>query len=131
MSTGGSIQEISIRGRNFAVAADADVTRKLGGFEATLEANGDGTARKIMTRVTWAVTGLTVDVNQIRGDHEFLQDICNGTVADEDGFVAVTVTHADGTTWQGRGTITEALEYNSMNTTAAVGLGGPGTLQRQ
>lgn len=131
MSTGGSLQEISIRGRNFAVAADADATRKLGGFEATLEANGNSTVRKILTRVPWAIGGLTVDVDQGRGDHEFLQDIADGVEADPDGYYAISVTHADGTTWQGRGTITEAVEYNSMNTTAAVALGGPGKLTRQ
>lgn len=131
MSTGGSIQEISIRGRNFAVAADADVTRKLGGVEVTLAANGNGTVRNIKTRVPWSLAGITVDVNQLRGDHEFLQEICDGVGSDEDGYFAITITHADGTTWQGRGTITEALEYNTMNTTASVGLGGPGTLQRQ
>ena len=131
MSTGGSIQEISIRGRNFAVAADADATRKLGGFEATLEANGNATVRKILTRVPWAIGGLTVDVDQDRGDQEFLQDICDGKEADPDGYYPVTVTYASNTTWQGRGTIVEALEYNSMNTTASVALGGPGKLTRQ
>lgn len=131
MSTGGSIQEISIRGRNFGVAADADATRKLGGFEATLEANGNSTVRKILTRVPWSIGGLTVDVDQNRGDQEFLQEICDGVQADADGYYYVTITYASGVTYQGRGTITEALEYNSMNTTAAVGLGGPGKLERQ
>lgn len=131
MSTGGSIQEVSIRGRNFAVAADADATRKLGGFEPTLEANGNATVRKILTRVPWAIGGLTLDCDQDRGDQEFLQDIADGKEADPDGYYAITVTYASGTTYQGRGTITETLEYNSMNTTCAVGLGGPGKLTRQ
>lgn len=131
MSTGGSLQEVSIRGRNFAVAADADATRKLGGFEATLEANGNETVRKIMTRVPWSISGLTLDCDQDRGDQEFLQDICDGKEADPDGYYAITVTYASGTTYQGRGTITEALEYNNMNTTVAVAFGGPGKLTRQ
>lgn len=131
MSTGGSIQEVSLNGRNFAVAADADATRKIGGFEATLEPNGNGTARKILTRVAWMIGGLTLDCDQDRGDHEFLQDLADGKDADDAGYYPLTVTYASGTTWQGRGTITEALEYNSMNTTVAVGLGGPGKLTRQ
>lgn len=131
MSTGGSLQEVSINGRNFAVAADADATRKLGGFEPTLEPNGNGTVRKILTRVAWAIGGLTLDCDSTRGDQEFLQDVADGKDADADGYYPMTVTDAANTTYQGRGTITEALEFSTMSTTCAVGLGGPGKLTRQ
>ena len=57
-AVGGSIQSISIRGRIFPVASDAEANKKLGGFENEVQANGDGTARKVMTRVPWSIDGL-------------------------------------------------------------------------
>jgi hypothetical protein len=131
MSVGGSIESISLRGRNFAVAADADVSRKIGGFENELQMNGNGTARVVKTRVGWALSNITVDVNDARGDHEFLQDIANGVNADADGFYPVGITYASGATWSGRGTIVDALEYAAQATTAGLSLAGAGTLTRQ
>jgi len=46
-ATGGSIESITMDGREFAVAADAESQRKLGGFENEVQANGNGTARII------------------------------------------------------------------------------------
>jgi hypothetical protein len=131
MSTGGSIEAVSIRGRNFSVAADADVTRKLGGFENAVEPNGDGTARKIMTRVAWSLSGIALDVNDTRGDHEFLQEIQNGENADVDGFYAIAITYASGAVYSGRGTVIDATEYASMASTISVSLAGPGDLIKQ
>lgn len=131
MSTGGSIESVSIRGRNFSVAADADVSRKLGGFENAVEMNGNATARVIKTRVAWMLSGITVDVNDTRGDHEFLQEIANGTNADVDGFFTVSITYASGAVYSGRGQVTDAIEYGSQNTTASVSLSGPGELTKQ
>lgn len=131
MSTGGSIEGISIRGRNFAVAADADAARKLGGFSSAIEMNGNGTARVIKTREAWSLTGLQVDVNDVRGDHEFLQGIANGDNADVDGYYTIAITYASGAVYSGRGTLTDPVEYASQNTTAAVSVMGPGELTKQ
>lgn len=133
MSVGGSIQEISIGGRIFAVAADADVSRKIGGFSAAFEANGNGSGRKILTREGWELGGLTVDVNDTRGDQEALQGYQDGTAPgrDADGFYAVSITYASQDVWSGRGTVLEGAEFASMATTAAIKLGGPGKLVKQ
>jgi hypothetical protein len=74
-AVGGSIESVSLNGRNFAVAADAEAQRKLGGFENEVMANGDGTARLIKTRVPLSLDGLTVEVDDDRGDQEFLHDL--------------------------------------------------------
>lgn len=76
---GGSIESVSLDGRNFAVAADAEAQRKLGGFENEVQANGDGNARLIKTRVPLSIDGLTIEVDDDRGDHEFLQDLSTVT----------------------------------------------------
>lgn len=133
MSVGGSIQEISIGGRIFSVAADADVSRKLGGFSSAFEANGDGGGRLIKTREGWELGGIAVDVNDTRADHEALQDFQDGTAPgrDADGFYAISITYASQAVYSGRGTVLEGAELASMATTASIKLGGPGKLQKQ
>lgn len=126
MATGGSIQEISIRGRRFVVASDADTTRKLGGWEKETQANGDGSVRYVKTRVPWLLGGLVVEVADVRGDQEFLQEI-----ADSNDEVDVSVTYANGVTYEAVGTITGEIVYNSQNTTATIELSGGGKLQQQ
>lgn len=123
---GGSIEEISIAGRIFAVASDADATKKLGGFENEVQANGNGTGRIIKTRVPWSVEGLTVSIDDLGGDHEFLQNIANGKA-----FVPVSMTLASGVTYSADGILTGDLGASSMSATASVSLSGPGTLGAQ
>jgi len=126
MSTGGSIQAVSIRGRQFSVAADADAERKLGGFENTVEPNGDGTARLIKARVAWNLGGLMLDVDDTRADQEFLQEI-----ADSNEFVTITATWASGSTFEGEGTIVGEIKWGSEKTLAEVTLSGPASLNQQ
>jgi len=122
-AVGGSIESVSLRGRNFAVAADAEAQRKLGGFENEVQANGDGSARLIKTRVPLSITGLTLEVDDTREDHQFLQALSNAT-----DFFAISLTYASGVTVQGRAIITGELQVSSQNATASVDLSGPGIL---
>lgn len=122
----GSIQEVSINNRLFSVAADADSNRKLGGFEVEVQANGDGTVRKKLTRVPFKIDGLQLSVLDVRGDQEFLQDVAN-----QPGLVPVTITYVGGTTYQGVGTVTGELQYSSQNGTCTVTLEGQAELTLQ
>lgn len=126
MAVGGSIESISLNGREFPVAADAEAQRKLGGFENEVMTNGDGTARIIKTRVPFTLDGLTVSVDDVRGDHEFLQD-----VADLNDFVPMAITYASGLTYQGQAQITGDFQASSQSTTVALSLTGPGRLTQQ
>ena len=125
-AVGGSIQSLTIRGRIFPVASDAEANKKLGGFENEVQANGDGTARKIMTRVPWSVDGLQVEINNDKGDHEFLQEIADGK-----DFVSMELELADGTVYAGTGTITDEIQASSQSTTASIKIGGPGKFEAQ
>lgn len=125
-AVGGSIESVSIRGRNFSVAADADGNRKLGGFENEVQANGDSSGRIVKTRVPWLLDGLTLSIDDSRGDQEFLQEIADGNVT-----VAVSVTFASGATYSGTGTITGEVQMSSQSSTAGVTLSGPGQLSKQ
>jgi hypothetical protein len=126
VAVGGSIESISIRGRLFPVAADAEANKKLGGFENEIQPNGDGTGRLVKTRVSWAIDGLQVEVNDSRADAEFLQEIADGLE-----LVSITITYASGVTYQGDGTITSEVQSSSQNATASVTLSGVGKLTQQ
>jgi len=126
MATGGSIESVGLSGRTFAVAADADSTRKLGGWNNEHEPNGDGTGRLIKTREGWMVSGLRLAIDDLRGDHEFLQ-----ALADQNDYFPCVVTYASGAEYSGLGQITGDLQASSQSTTGEVTLGGPGQLKRQ
>ena len=125
-AVGGSIESISLGGRIFAVAADAEAERKLGGFENEVQANGDGTARLIKTRVPLSISGLTVEVDDFRGDAEFLQ-----ALADRPDFFPIAITYASGLVYQGTAQIVDETASSSQNATASISLSGPGRLTRQ
>ena len=125
-AVGGSIESITLDGRNFAVAADAESQRKLGGFENEVQANGDGTARLIKTRVPLSLDGLTLEIDDDRADHEFLQELSN-----RNDFFPVVISYASGGDYQGTAQIVGETQTSSQNATAAVSLMGPGVLTKQ
>ncbi len=126
MATGGSIESIAVRGRLFPVAADADAGIKLGGFENEVQANGDGSARQVKTRIPWSLDGVSLAVDHTKDDLAFLQEVAN----DQDN-VTIAVTLASGDVFHGRGTITGEVKLQTQNTTAALGFMGPGKLTKQ
>lgn len=123
---GGSIEEISIGGRIFAVASDADATKKLGGFENEVQANGNGTARIIKTRMPWSVEGISVEIDDLAGDHEYLQSIADGNA-----FVPIALTLASGVTYSADGILTGELGGSSQSATVSISVSGPGRLGAQ
>ena len=125
-ATGGSIESVTLDGRNFPVAADAEALRKLGGFENEVQSNGDGTARLIKTRVPLAIDGLALEIDDDRGDQEFLQELSN-----RKEFFPVAITYASGNTYQATLQIVGETQASSQNATAAVSLMGPGILTKQ
>jgi len=125
MSVGGSIIEVTIAGRIFAAAADADSNRELGGFKNELQSNGDGSVRIIKTRSPSMLDGLTLTCDNARGDHEFLQEVADGTTLQP-----CTMTTADGETYGGDMIVTGDNQYSSQNATVAISLHGT-TLRRQ
>ncbi len=122
----GSIESVEIAGRGFAVAADADSGRSLGGFTVEVQPNGDGSARIVATRIPWKVGGLTVQIDDDRGDLEFLQD-----VVDAKEFVPITVTYASGISYGGLGIPVGEFDAASMAGTAPLELKGPKKLTPQ
>jgi len=125
-AVGGSIESLNLSGREFPVAADAEAQRKLGGFENEVQANGNPTARLIKTRVPLSLDGVTVEIDDDRGDQEFLQEL-----SDRNDFFPVAITYASGNTYQGTAQLVGETQASSQSATAPVSLMGPGILTKQ
>ena len=125
-SVGGSIVAVSIDGRNFAVAADADVTLKLGGKKVTPQPNGNGTARYTAEVEVWGLKGIDVAIDQDQADLQFLQSNADAMTA-----VNCTITLIDGTVYQGKGIVADDHDYSTAKATAGLTLMGEGQLTAQ
>lgn len=125
-AVGGSIESVSIRGRLFSVAADADVGLKLGGFEGEKQVNGDGSPRLVKTRVSWMLESVPLSVDHDRDDMAFLQE-----VADLNEEVVIAITLASGDVFHGKGSIVGEVKLQTGNATCSVGFAGGGRLTKQ
>ena len=126
MATGGSISSVILEGRYFSVAADAEAQRKLGGFENEVQANGDSSARLIKTRVPLGLDGLTLSIDDDRGDQEYLQEL-----QDRPDFFVIVITFVSGNSYQGTAQLVGDTQVSSQNATASVSFMGPGKLTKQ
>lgn len=125
MSTSGSIEEVTLAGRRFPVASDADVSRKLGGWEAEAQMNGDGSVRYVKKRVGFKLDGLQLSIDDRKGDQEYLQGLPAGEP------FAVTITQANGYVYSGTGQITGEIVVSLMSGTATIVLEGSVALVAQ
>jgi len=123
---GGPIENLALDGRIFSVAADADSNRKLGGTENEVQPNGDGTSRIVKSRAMPSLDGLTLSIDDTRGDMEYLQEL-----QDRKDFFPVAITYSSGITYQGSMQIVGEVTYSSQNTTASLALAGTGRLTQQ
>jgi len=125
-ATGGSIESVTLDGREFSVAADAESQRKLGGFENEVLANGDASARLIKTRMTLLIDGLSLETDDGRLDQEFIQELAN-----RNEFFPIAITYASGSVYQGTAQVVSDVQASSQNATTPITLSGPGILTRQ
>jgi len=123
---GGSIESVTLDGRTFAVQADQEIQRKLGGFENEVITNGDGTGRLVKTRVPFQIDGLAVETDDGAGDQEFLQELANRNT-----FWPFTITFASGSIYQGSAQLTGEMQASSQNATTAVNVMGSGSMTKQ
>lgn len=124
---GGPVRSVSLDGRSFNATQDAEANRNLGGDMNEVEPNGDGvTARIIKSQTPWVLDGLNVEIDDDKGDQEFLQALANSN-----RFFTVAVTFASTATWQGSGQLVGEIVFSSKNTTAGISLKGAGTMTKQ
>lgn len=122
---GGPLESVALAGRLFAVAADAEAERKLGGKEIEAQANGNGTARYVATVVPWKISGVSLELDDTRLDQEFLQEKVDAMVP-----IPCEFTFVDGTTYRGEGLVTGEVIKNAMNATSALTFEGGGKLEQ-
>jgi hypothetical protein len=122
MATGGSIQSVTLNGREYSTAADNEATVFPGGFTHEQRPNGDGGGRDIKTRTSWKISGIELAIDWSEGDMEFLQDLSNGPL------FAVTMTLADDTVLKATGQIEGEWTGSTQSSTVSVDLSGPGTI---
>ena len=91
-----------------------------------MQSNGNGSVRYVKTRVPWSLDGVVLEIQDIRGDQEFLQ---NNSDSNEE--VDVAITYASGITYQARGKVVGEVVCSSQNTTATINLSGGGKLESQ
>lgn len=125
-AVGGSIEAVSLDGREYPVAADADSNRDLGGFNNEIQMNGNGSAREIKTRVPSGFDGLSLEIDDDQGDLEALQDFAN-----RPGLKPVIVTYVSGISYQGVCQIVGEIKASSQTTTAPIALMGQFKLTKQ
>ena len=96
MSINGAIRAMTIKGRGFKVAHDASGNRQMGGRNNEVQMNGDGSFRTIQTVVPGAISDVNVEIDDSRGDLEFLQEIADSGLP-----VPVVVTYAANISYTG------------------------------
>lgn len=119
-AVGGSVDAVSLDGREFPVAADADSNRKLGGFENEVQVNGNGSGRLIKTRVPMGFDGLSLEIDDDQGDAEFIQGLMDRT-----DFFPIVVSYVSGISYQAVGQIVGEAPSSSQTATAPISLMGP------
>ena len=96
MALHGAVRDMSVNGRNFKVAHDGSGSKNIGGRQNEVAMNGDGTFRTIQTVMPGSFSDIQVEIDDSRGDQEFLQNIS------DDGLpVPVVVTYADNVSYSG------------------------------
>jgi hypothetical protein len=148
---GGSIKRLELAGRNFSVAADADVRLKLGGTKVTAVRNGDGSTRYVGEEEDWALLGVTVAIDASANAEApqlptgrgwasrdvsidtsnknalyFLQDIVR-----EMDPVPCAIELIDGTIFHGSGLVVGDREYSTAKATMTLDIMGSGELTKQ
>lgn len=125
-AVGGSIVEVSLSGRPFAVPADNEAQLMIGGFNNEVQMNGNKSGRLIKTVVANGVDGLLIEIDHSKGDLEFVQSL-----ADLKDFFVMTAELSNGSVYQGKAQITGDVQGSTQSATAAVTLRGPLSLTTQ
>lgn len=121
---GGSLESISLNGREFKCTADTDPGIQLGGEEITMESNGLGGVRELKRKIPWAINGAKVELDMDNEDLEYLTDFQINKGGD------VVITFAGGISYTAIGNISGTLESNPADASTTLSLMGGGLLKR-
>lgn len=125
-AVGGSVESITVAGREFPMTGDAVINRKNGGYENDVDPNGDGSGRILKTRTMPMLGGIVTECDESRDDHQYMQDIANSN-----NYAIVAITYADGTVYEGSAIVTGELQHNSDKATLSYDMKGQGVFDKQ
>lgn len=118
-ATAGSVKSIAFDGRSFAVPADAEINRVLGGYLNEVSPNGNQTNRLLKTAIPGKLDNIVVEIDNSRKDQEYLQGLADGNT-----FFPVTVEFVDGSIYSGQHQITSEVPYSNSTGTATLSTAG-------
>lgn len=122
----GPIVKFTVDGREFAVKSDSNSMRSIGGKSNTVDPLGNGSAILVQNDILWEISDVELEIDDLRGDHEFLQDRSNSS-----RFYAFTAKYSSGVVYQGTGHIIGEMKYDNLKSTMTIGASGPGRLTQQ
>ena len=123
---GGSVVDMSMRGRALFPTGDSDFGLTKGGKQNEVRPNGNGTARVIQTTVPWGAANVVVECDDLEGVHEFVQEL-----ADTGRMIDCTFTMASGLVWEGKGIPTGEITRQTEASTVSFAITGSGVLRQQ
>jgi len=122
MGLHGAARDMTINGRVFKVAHDGPGSKDIGGRNNEIQMNGDGSSRTIQSVVPGSFTDVQVEIDDTRGDHEFLQNLSNEGLP-----VPVVMTYADNVSYTGDLVLTGEIRPDKSTGIASLSFMG-GTL---
>lgn len=124
---GGPVKQLSVDGRIYTTAGDADSPRDLGGNTNTHVPHGDGkTGHYNQVPRGWKVENVVIACNPNRSDQKALQD-----VADSGEEVPIVFTYMGNITYSGMGNIEGEIKWSNNTTMATCTFAGSGRLRKQ
>lgn len=110
MSINGAIRSLTVGGRGFKVAHDGTGNKDLGGRNNEVQMNGDGSFRTIQTVMPGSLNDLQLELDDSRGDHEYLQGLANAGLP-----VPVVATYASAESYTGDLVITGEIKHDKTS----------------
>ena len=125
----GPPRRVSIDGRSFSVAGDANPGRNIGGWQVSeVEPNTDLTVRVVSQVVPWMYDGISLAIDDSSDDLEFLKDVQERNAAGE--LVGIAVTEASNITYRGPGAIVGEVKREGDKATAPLTFKGQGKISK-
>ena len=124
MPINGAMRSLTINGRGFKVAHDGSGNRSMGGRNNELAMNGDASFRTIQTVMPGSFSDLQTEIDDSRGDIEFLQELADAGLP-----VPVVATYASNISYTGDMVITGEIQKDENTGLASLNFQG-NTLQK-
>lgn len=120
----GAMRSFTINGRAFKPAHDSPGNKSMGGRNNEVQMNGDGSFRTIQTLMPGAFGDINIEIDDSRGDQEFLQDLSDHGLP-----VPVVATYASNVSYTGDLVLTGEVQKDESTGLATLSFMG-GELQK-